>query len=178
MCVYFCDSLISISPLLSPSYYLCLQFNLSHRTNGLDPNPRDDTNRTPLHWAAAIGNANLVQLLIKHGADDSLLDSNGATPLHYAAQHGRIDCITALLSGKQKSDAPDHDGRRALTWAVMKGSVEACEALLKGGVSPDKQDNMGRTGNCSTAPLVGSICFYCSLYRFLSLRPFYTYIYI
>lgn len=87
----------------------------------MQPNARDHTERTPLHWAAAIGSAALVQLLIKHGADDSLLDQNGATALHYAAQHARLDCIAMLLGGKQRSDCPDLDGRRALAWAVMKG---------------------------------------------------------
>eukprot|EP00047_Mylnosiga_fluctuans_P008273 m.257967 g.257967 ORF g.257967 m.257967 type:complete len:1108 (-) comp21211_c0_seq1:195-3518(-) len=125
------------------------------KSSGVNPNVRDETDRTALHWAAAIGSADLVQALIKNGADDSLLDRNGASPLHYAAQHARLDCIAALLAGKQRSDVPDNDGRYALTWAVMKESVEACEALLKGGVSPDKQDNLKRTA-LHVAAYIGS----------------------
>jgi hypothetical protein len=47
-------------------------------------NARNETNLTPLHWAALLGNPEPVQLLIKHGADVTAKDWNNNTPLHFA----------------------------------------------------------------------------------------------
>ena len=42
--------------------------------------------RTPLHWAAVLGSAEVVRLLVERGADPSATDAVGATPLHYAVR--------------------------------------------------------------------------------------------
>lgn len=43
--------------------------------------------RTPLHWAAVLGNSEMVALLLDRGASALAQDSVGATPLHYAVSH-------------------------------------------------------------------------------------------
>ena len=44
--------------------------------------------RTPLHWAAATGQAETVGTLLELGADPNPVDAEGATPLDYARQSG------------------------------------------------------------------------------------------
>ena len=55
------------------------------------------TKETPLHLAAR-GNANLVPLLLAHGADPHLADSSGHTAIWYAAQFGQLAALNCLLA--------------------------------------------------------------------------------
>jgi ankyrin repeat protein len=51
---------------------------------------------TPLHQAAAGGNAAVVMLLLEHGADKTLCCDQGKTPADYARERGHLD-LAALL---------------------------------------------------------------------------------
>lgn len=59
----------------------------------------DAQGRTPLHLAAAAGQAETIRLLCERGATVDAADERGATPLHLAAVFGRTDAVTALLAG-------------------------------------------------------------------------------
>ncbi|RKU39738.1 hypothetical protein DL546_000062 [Coniochaeta pulveracea] len=48
---------------------------------GADPAARDGSGRTPLHWAMAAGNPEVVDSLLKSGTPVDALDDDGATPL-------------------------------------------------------------------------------------------------
>lgn len=50
----------------------------------------------PLHLAAAYGHRELVQLLLRGGADRSIRDHLGQTPAHWAARHHRNEIIRLL----------------------------------------------------------------------------------
>lgn len=49
---------------------------------------RDKRGQYPLHRAAAVGSAPLVQLLIKHKSPLNATDSSGYTALHHAVAEG------------------------------------------------------------------------------------------
>ena len=52
---------------------------------------------TPLHIASTIGDRDIIDILVKHGA---LLDAeniDGNTPLHLACREGHMDCVKLLL---------------------------------------------------------------------------------
>ncbi|MEQ8936492.1 MAG: ankyrin repeat domain-containing protein [Amphiplicatus sp.] len=53
---------------------------------------------TPLHRAAAFGDAEVIAYLIDHGADKAARDANGDTPLSWASWHLRPGAILALLA--------------------------------------------------------------------------------
>ena len=52
---------------------------------------------TPLHYAAAYGNAEVIQLLLDAGADKEAEDVHGETPLSWASRHQRPGAILDLL---------------------------------------------------------------------------------
>lgn len=52
---------------------------------------------TPLHWAAAYGDANTVTILLEHGADKAAEDGRGDTPSQWAGRHQRPSEIRELL---------------------------------------------------------------------------------
>ena len=64
----------------------------------------DELGRTPLHYAAADGDAARVQELLTSGADPNAQDDNGWTPLHFAAQ-GKSAAITRVLLGAAQKTA-------------------------------------------------------------------------
>jgi len=55
---------------------------------GVNVNDKDAEGKTPLHYAAAYGNKELVQFLIDQGADVKAKDSRGRTPMSVASQMG------------------------------------------------------------------------------------------
>ena len=67
--------------------------------DGIDPAARDNTNKTPLHWAAAYaGDAAVVEVLLGADADPVVRDYIDTTPLHFAAMQAKTPAVvTALL---------------------------------------------------------------------------------
>ena len=90
------------------AYNLVIEVLLS---NGADPNrrtkPRVETGcfmrdvwtkeETPLHRAAAFGDADVIQMLLDAGADKTAQDMHGESPLSWASWHLRPGKILALL---------------------------------------------------------------------------------
>lgn len=53
----------------------------------------------PLHNACSFGHAEVVRILLRHGADPNSRDNWNYTPLHEAAVKGKVDvCVGESLS--------------------------------------------------------------------------------
>ncbi|KAL8693886.1 MAG: hypothetical protein Q9224_003669 [Gallowayella concinna] len=78
------ESILHLAVLSEPRMNAVLQNIRSHPNLGLDVNARDRNGRTPLHYAAAACSANVMELLIEHGADVAATDSLAVTTLHFA----------------------------------------------------------------------------------------------
>ena len=57
----------------------------------------DSEGRTPLSWAAELGNVSAVKTLLQYNAALESKSYTGMTPLHYATQAPTPDCLVALL---------------------------------------------------------------------------------
>jgi hypothetical protein len=65
----------------------------------------------PLHRAVAVGDPQLVKLLLSFGANPNAVDDGGMTPLHRAASDGNAECAAALVAKGAKVNNLDKGGR-------------------------------------------------------------------
>lgn len=129
---------------------------------------RNTYSQTPLHYAANLGKAKIVELLIQAGADVkattlsfSLPCGSGEeetpqlnTPLHFAAAAGNPETIKALLAGGAEIDAPNTHGitplMSALSPPLYTGinddtQLKNIECLLSSGANAKARDKQGQT---------------------------------
>ena len=83
----------------------------------------------PLHSAAAARSAEVVALLLEHGATPDATQHGGWTALHAAAMHGDVPMARALLSRGADPDLTAGDGQSARSLASDKPELKA---LLEG----------------------------------------------
>ena len=74
----------------------------------------NEDRRSALHFAAALGKADLVRRLIREGAEVDLGDKEGYTPLHMAAGYLHTSTIYALIEGDADPEQQDLQGRSPL----------------------------------------------------------------
>lgn len=72
---------------------------------------------TPLHWAAARGNAAAAHILLQQQPDIDSRDATGWTPLHYAVHLGHLKCAEELLESGAEVDSRADGGRTPLMLA-------------------------------------------------------------
>jgi len=101
--------------------------------------------------------AELIKLLIYHGAQVDWQGRFGWTALHMAAKADRVDSIQALLEGGAKIDLVDTRGRSALTKASDMASKSAIKFLLENGATPQLQTSTSFGNHLNSAAFSGSI---------------------
>lgn len=93
---------ISHNPMRNQALHACIALGNSLESlrllleAGADVNATQAGGYTPLHQAAATGNAAVVALLLEHGADKAARCDQGKTPAAYARERGHLD-IAVLL---------------------------------------------------------------------------------
>ncbi|KAK3725015.1 hypothetical protein QZH41_017479, partial [Actinostola sp. cb2023] len=106
-----------------------------------NPNYKDNSGFTALHIAANTGRLEIVQVLLRHGADVTLRDNDGNTPAHIAAREGHVTTLTTLLQSANSSRVSmryilDSTGSGScLQLAVRRSHVEAANVCLQYGAS-------------------------------------------
>lgn len=106
--------------------------------NGADPHILNKRGVSPLHYASRTGNAEVVNLLLKHDAKVDLKTLALNTPLAYACG-SNVDAsytpnpkvVELLLQGGADPNIPTADGWSPLHCAVESGDVKIVELLLK-----------------------------------------------
>ena len=74
---------------------------------------------SPLIVAASDGNADVLDLLLSHGADPDLKDTEGRTAVMHAASHGHVDCVTRLTESGASVISEDDDARGTSLFVVQ-----------------------------------------------------------
>lgn len=95
-------------------------------------NERDESGLAAIHWAADRGHANILDLLLTHGADVNLVDDDcGQTALHYAVSCGHIESIKVLLKHGADQSIRDSDEMTCLDMATDANDEDVLEILRK-----------------------------------------------
>ncbi|XP_030643113.1 kinase D-interacting substrate of 220 kDa B isoform X2 [Chanos chanos] len=120
----------------------------AHLDKFKDVDSRSDSGQTPLMVAAEQGSLEIVQELIRRGANVNLDDIDCWTALISAAKEGHVEVVKELLDNNANLEHRDMGGWSALMWAAYKGRVEVTHLLLGKGANPNI------TGQYSVYPII------------------------
>lgn len=97
---------------------------------GANPNIKfNKRNFTLLMDASFEGNQELIELLLKFGAEVNTQDKDGKSALHYAAKEGHQSIIPILLSKGADKTQRDNKGMTAYDYAFKEGFLKIVEDL-------------------------------------------------
>lgn len=106
---------------------------------------KDDTDRTPLHWAARGTSHAVLAVLVEKGADLNALDRGGIAPIHSLASRGDTAGLTLLLDKGADVNLASAQGETALHHAARAGRVEAVRLLVARKADLERANLYGRT---------------------------------
>ncbi|XP_060679184.1 serine/threonine-protein phosphatase 6 regulatory ankyrin repeat subunit C-like, partial [Hemiscyllium ocellatum] len=112
----------------------CLEYLLD---TGVDPTIQDVHGYSAIHYAAAHGSRQNLELLID-STFDSLNDGENAasaSPLHLAAYNGQPEAVSVLVGTLVNLDVRDQAGRTPLYVAVQQGHTDCVDILTRHGAS-------------------------------------------
>ncbi|XP_073897547.1 nuclear factor NF-kappa-B p105 subunit isoform X3 [Castor canadensis] len=112
-------------------------------------NMRNDLYQTPLHLAVITKQEDVVEDLLRSGADLSLLDRLGNSVLHLAAKEGHDTILSIVLKHRKAAlliDHPNGEGLNAIHIAVMSNSLPCLLLLVASGADVNARERKsGRT---------------------------------
>lgn len=99
---------------------------------------KDADGLSAIHWAAIIGEEELVHLLLSKGCNIYALDKRKNLPLHLAAKYGNTEAVRALLDSqtqgpKKQLKKKNADGFTAIEIAQEYGKIDVFGLLLDRG---------------------------------------------
>ena len=99
----------------------------------------------PLHIAAANGYNDIVDYLIRNGADIHCVNKRYATSIHTAVFKGRVETVKLLLDRGASIEAKEDEGDTPLAWASYTGYSNIVELLLQRGANIHNKNKLDYT---------------------------------
>ena len=117
------------------------------------------TSSNALHAACEQGHAEIVELLLKAGADPNIRNRNFHTPLILACKSGNLQSVKLLAEklGEQVRNSVDVTGRSALLYAANAGHKDIVQYLLKIHLQMDEQAGIKAMLNAAVHNLPAAI---------------------
>jgi ankyrin repeat protein len=139
---------------------------------GDDVNVQGREGRTALHWAAIVGSAEKMNILLDAGADATLVDDHGFTAAQYFDHNDHLFMLIRLekaarrrleeaarrdLATREKTERREKarlarlnlkakcNGRTAMHYACIDGDLDTLKALVDEGADIDALDDHGFT---------------------------------
>jgi ankyrin repeat protein len=88
---------------------------------------------SPLSYAAFNGHAEIVEYLLKRGAEIDAKTENGSTALLIAARNGHIQVIDVLLKRQADPNIATENDETALDWAEKTNNTDIAKRLRDAG---------------------------------------------
>jgi ankyrin repeat protein len=119
----------------------------AYREGDLERLETTDSNvgRTALMWAARLGRADVVRLLLASRSNVNVNDKVGLTPLMLAARYGHAEVVRVLIGAGANVSAAECDGSDSLLFAVENQHTQVVRELLAAGADPNCQSKDGAT---------------------------------
>jgi ankyrin repeat protein len=105
--------------------YLCLGADINYQS--------EDDGETPLYVAVQYGKRNIVNYLLKNGANVNGQNRDGQTPLFIAAQTGNYDMSLLLINAGANLNIWDNSRNTPLFLAVGSDNLKVIDLLLLSG---------------------------------------------
>ena len=102
-------------------------------------------NITPLILACTYSNIEVVNTLIRYGADVNLVNAFGETPLLHAVWNCKDDIVDVLIENQANVNKIDVYGRSPLYYACQKGNEKIVEILINHNAQVNLIDNAGKS---------------------------------
>ena len=112
---------------------------------GADPTARDEKGLCALHWAAALGQAALLEMFLGKYPVPSVVSPGGGMPLHLAVLYGRVETARVLLLAGANVNAPLGAQGGPLAGAVSRADTAMAALLLQHGAAPNQAAAGGQT---------------------------------
>ena len=96
---------------------------------------------TALFWAARWDDGNLVEQLLRAGAQAAIANRYGISPLLEACENGDAAMVETLLQAGADPNSAQSQGETALMTAARTGDADAVQALLDRGASVNLAEN-------------------------------------
>ena len=98
--------------------------------SNVEVDPPTDFGGTAIHYAADVGDYQIVDMLIDANAKAvNGKEKTGRTPLHWAADHGHFDVVRLLLRHGADINAVTNDGETAFHLAAGGGHLDVINYL-------------------------------------------------
>ncbi|NXP78360.1 ASB3 protein, partial [Ramphastos sulfuratus] len=112
-----------------------VKFLLQHGANVEGPHSWSGWNS--LHQASFQGYTEIMEILLKKGANKECKDDFGITPLFVAAQYGQLESLRLLVSHGADVNCQAKDRATPMLIAAQEGHTECVELLLSKGADPN-----------------------------------------
>ncbi|XP_067668165.1 putative ankyrin repeat protein RF_0381 [Haliotis asinina] len=117
---------------------------LNQSLNDIDKPGKDGM--TPVMWAARRGHKEILDLLVKKGADLQLVDVVRDNILHWACRGGNISMVKHIMSVSAVDiNTKGRDGRTPLMYAALNGQNKIFQLLVSKGGLPSQVENDGNS---------------------------------
>jgi ankyrin repeat protein len=111
---------------------------------GAKPDKRDSLGATALHDAVWAGRAEMVELLLQHGANANAPHAEGgSTPLDYAVLRDDLRVARLLLKFGAEANAEYPSGVTPLQLAAPRGNIPMMQLLVQAGAKVRHRDRAG-----------------------------------
>jgi ankyrin repeat protein len=100
----------------------------------------------PAHFAAALGNLEVLELLLSNGIDKNERDADGNSPLIWVvSSDGPDELLESLVDHGASINLKNFVGESALSLACQRGLARKAEYLLENGADPNAPNLDGAT---------------------------------
>nr|XP_054771558.1 ankyrin-1-like [Lytechinus pictus] len=121
------------------------QSRLRNLAQYLDVNESDNNGFTPLYLASKFGHLDVVECLVRHGADLNKATSDGDTPLCISSTNSYLDVVECLVSSGAEVNKSAEYGWTPLHVASQNNHINIVKYLIAEGANIDAEDDKGRS---------------------------------